>query len=576
MPAQFTLPPDTRSVGSGNPPADMNNVVDALTATGAVFNVLNAAYSGGADPTGVSDSAPAINAALAALPSSTGGTVVIPAGVYKISSPIVPVINNSRLLGAGPEATTIRAASGSAINGYQFDAATQLYNLIFCAIEGMTFDGASNAAGYGCHINYNLTHTFWDFCLRDVWFKNWGNDGFWSTGGHGYVLDHVLAEFCGGNGITFTGGFTDSPPRIINGTIKLNTGTGVSVATTDAYVGHNEISVNSGGGLILSASGCKAVGNQVRSNTGIGVKVTGGSEGHQVIANTISSNTTHGILLDNANCTITGNFLNNNSAGASNTSDEIQVAHGTFNASGNVITGNVIDGASQSRYGINLAHAGDTLAVLAANRITGMATAQINSLVTDTVLLNPGNQAGMAGGYARPGAAIGWTCPPLYAQASAIFPSGGAGVLVMFLMEVFAGAPSANFNMFVVTAGNTLANVFAAAVDTAGNIVAQTANRAADAALTASNNLWSPPWSSSFTPPPGPLYGCLLIGSATTMPTFTCATNRLNTLTNFGCTAGAVTLRAATTGSGLTALPSSPITMSGISSNQNSFWAALT
>jgi hypothetical protein len=142
-------------------------------------------------------------------------------------------------------------------------------------------------------------------------------------------------------------------------------------------------------------------------------------------------------------------------------------------------------------------------------------------------------------------------------------------------MEVFAGAPSANFNMFVVTAGSVLANVFAAAVDTAGNIVAQTANRAADAALTSSNTLWSPPWSSSFTPAPGPLYGCLLIGSATTMPTFACATNRLNTLTNFGCTAGAVNLRAGTTGSGLTVLPASPITMSGISSNQNAFWAAL-
>jgi hypothetical protein len=575
LPAQFTLPPDTRAAGTGNPPADMNAVVDALTAQGAVFNVLNAAYAGGADPTGAADSAAAINAALAALPS-TGGTVVVPAGVYKTTAPIVPTISNSRLLGMGPEATTIRAAAGSNINGYQFDAAAQAYNLIFCCIEGITFDGNSNAAGYGCHVNYNLTHTFWDFCLRDVWFKNWGNDGFWSTGGHGYVLDHVLSEFNGGNGVTFTGGFTDSPPRIVNGTFKLNTGTGVSVAVVDAYVGHNEISTNSGGGLVMSASGCKAAGNQVRSNTGIGVKVTGGSEGHQVTGNTISSSTTHGLLLDNANCTITANFFNNNSAGSANTSDEIQVTRGTFNASGNVIAGNVIDGAGQSRYGINLAHSGDTLAVLAANRITNEATAPIASLVTDTVLLNAGNQAVTGGGYARPGAVAAWTCPPLFAQANAIMPSGAAGVLVLFLMEVTGGQASANFNMFVVTAGNTLANVYAAAVDTGGNIVAQTVNRAADAALTSNNALWSPPWASSFTPAPGPLYGCLLIGSATTMPTFTCATNRLNTLTNLGCTAGAVNLRAATTGSGLTALPASPITMSGLASNQNAFWAALT
>jgi hypothetical protein len=572
----YTMPPANRAPLSPGYITDQNNTADILAGMGAGFNVLNTAYAGGADPTGAADSAAAINAALAALPAAAGGTVIIPAGIYKITSPIVPTINNSRLLGMGPEATTIRAAAGSNINGYQFDAATQLYNLIFCAIEGMTFDGASNASGYGCHVNYNLTRTFWDFYLRDVWFKNWGNDGFWSTGGHGYVLDHVLGEFCGGNGITFTGGFTDSPPRIVNGTFKLNTGTGVSVATVDAYVGHNEISANSGGGLVMSASGCKAVGNQIRSNTGIGVKVTGGSEGHQVIGNTISSNTAHGLLIDDGNCTITGNFFNNNSAGSANTSDEINVAHGTFNASGNVIVGNVIDGAGQSRYGINLAHAGDTSAVLAANRITGEATAQIASLVTDTVLLNAGNQAVTGGGYARPGSVAAWTCPPLLAQATALFPA--AGFLFMFLMEAFGGVTSANFNMFVTAAGSVLANVFAAAVDTGGNIVAQTANRAADAALTTGGGaLWTAPWSSSFTPPPGPLYGCLLIGSATTMPTFTCATNRSPaSLANLGCSAGAVNLRVAVTGSGLTALPGSPITMSGISSNQNAFWAALT
>ena len=32
MPAPYTLPPDTRSVGSGNPPADVNAHTDALIA----------------------------------------------------------------------------------------------------------------------------------------------------------------------------------------------------------------------------------------------------------------------------------------------------------------------------------------------------------------------------------------------------------------------------------------------------------------------------------------------------------------------------------------------------------------
>src|SRR5690349_16700033 len=207
MPPQYTLPPDTRSVGSVNPPADMNAVVDALTAMGASFNVLSAAFSGGADPTGVADSTAAIQAAMNALPSS-GGIVFFPPGTYKITSPLVPTINRTRLLGSGPDCTVIQAGAGANCNGYQFDAATQLYDLIFCSIDSLTFNGgynggAGNTSGYGCHINYNLTNTFWDFYLRDVWFDNWAQDGFWSTGGHGYVLDHTLAEFCGGGGINF-------------------------------------------------------------------------------------------------------------------------------------------------------------------------------------------------------------------------------------------------------------------------------------------------------------------------------------------------------------------------------------
>ena len=89
MPSQFTLPPDTRSVGSGNPPVDMNGVVDALTAMGATANVLNAAFAGGADPTGSADSAAAFNAALAALPTVNGipaGTIVWPPGTYKVGT----------------------------------------------------------------------------------------------------------------------------------------------------------------------------------------------------------------------------------------------------------------------------------------------------------------------------------------------------------------------------------------------------------------------------------------------------------------------------------------------------------
>src|SRR5271165_3576150 len=99
MPAQFTLPPDTRFAGGPNPPADMNSIVDALVAMGVTYNILNALFSGGADPTGVTDSTAAIQAALNGAPSGT--TVVAPPGIYKISAPLVMATANVSLIGFG-------------------------------------------------------------------------------------------------------------------------------------------------------------------------------------------------------------------------------------------------------------------------------------------------------------------------------------------------------------------------------------------------------------------------------------------------------------------------------------------
>jgi len=64
----------------------MNNTALELAAMGGTYNVLNTAYAGGADPTGVADSTAAINAALTAAP--LGGWVYLPPGVYKTTAPL--------------------------------------------------------------------------------------------------------------------------------------------------------------------------------------------------------------------------------------------------------------------------------------------------------------------------------------------------------------------------------------------------------------------------------------------------------------------------------------------------------
>jgi hypothetical protein len=67
-----------------------------------LFNVLNSAYgNGGADPTGVDDSYPAISAAITAASAGQGGIVYFPPGKYSISEPLVIDYSGVELVGAG-------------------------------------------------------------------------------------------------------------------------------------------------------------------------------------------------------------------------------------------------------------------------------------------------------------------------------------------------------------------------------------------------------------------------------------------------------------------------------------------
>ena len=117
MPAQFTLPPDTRAVGTGNPPGDMNSVVDALTAMGAVYNVCNAAYAGGADPSGVSDSTAAFQACITAA-TTARAEVIIPAGSYNLNTAGLNFTGGVKLrgLGAAMSSQTITPNPGVVLN----------------------------------------------------------------------------------------------------------------------------------------------------------------------------------------------------------------------------------------------------------------------------------------------------------------------------------------------------------------------------------------------------------------------------------------------------------------------------
>ena len=63
----------------------------------------------GADPTGAADSTAIINAVIHATHIAGGGTVYLPAGHYKVSSPFIELLGGVHLQGAGRESTVIFA-----------------------------------------------------------------------------------------------------------------------------------------------------------------------------------------------------------------------------------------------------------------------------------------------------------------------------------------------------------------------------------------------------------------------------------------------------------------------------------
>lgn len=241
MPAQFTLPPDNRSVGSGNPPADMNAVVDALTAQGAVYNVLNAAYSGGADPTGVSDSAAAWQAAINAVPAG-GGAVIVPPGTYKIASTVTSTAPGVYIVCPGGKGSAVVnfTGTGDCLRMYSATNYTPPSGVLGGGILGLLIDGTGAGAGSAAlHIgdlyqlelnvavrnftgaaskgvwldnNYHwteqLTGKIWaEQCTTCVVFDNSANTSGVATGSFDRaVLDIFLDCKDKGNGVTFQAG----------------------------------------------------------------------------------------------------------------------------------------------------------------------------------------------------------------------------------------------------------------------------------------------------------------------------------------------------------------------------------
>jgi parallel beta-helix repeat protein len=372
-------------------------------------------------------------AVIAAIAGGQGGMVQLTSGTFTLANPIVMSANGVCISGQGIRGTIITLANGANCNVFTYTGSTnvQFFSLEHFKVLG---NGANNTGGCGVYIAPTGGATFWDFVARDVYVNGAGSDGFFAYDGHGFVLDHFLAEDCGGYGVNFpiTG---SAEAEVRNGTFKANALGGIFMGMPGGIVAENEVANHPTGtaGITLGGTGCVATNNEVESNAGMGIHCTGtaclilgnyvetsGSYGIRVegIGSAASSNMVessgsygiyvssaqcratdnmvwysqrHGIYCSSSNVVIAGNTLYENSKTTPNTYDEIHIT-----GSNVVVSSNQINGVNTSKYGINVA--GGTGSIAVWNVITGEQTAATSDAGTGTTWLvnNLGTQIGTA------------------------------------------------------------------------------------------------------------------------------------------------------------------------------------
>jgi len=198
-----------------------------------VFNIMNTAYAGGADPTGVADSTPAIQAAVAAAQTAGGGIVWVPPGTFLVNGTITVSASGVSIVGANWGSSTLNFENGAAdcvvftgVNPTSVIQGNGIFNL------NLTHSGKSG--GNTVHVSYCNQFTFqnlisngaWNLFeifvtntvyVRDVWVEQILNGSgygiFWHAPGDGSARCDYLrienfsmdAQYSGANGIVLDG-----------------------------------------------------------------------------------------------------------------------------------------------------------------------------------------------------------------------------------------------------------------------------------------------------------------------------------------------------------------------------------
>lgn len=262
----FTIPPATAVPLQPGFITDINNCYAAESAIAGI-NVLNSAYSGGADPSGVADSYAAIQAALTAASSATAPTVYVPAGTYIVSQAL-SIPGGVTVRGDGPSDSIIKMKNAvnqacvAASAGWAASTATTSINPI--VLRDLTFDAnqANQSSGAGHGVVLQSYYTLVQNCV------------FQNTRGDGLRFDQL-----GANGTTAISN-TMVENRIRDCAFRANGANGFNVndpthnTITDGWIEDCAVQGSTLAGITIgSGAGWLVAGNHVYSIGGSAIAV---------------------------------------------------------------------------------------------------------------------------------------------------------------------------------------------------------------------------------------------------------------------------------------------------------------
>jgi parallel beta-helix repeat protein len=335
LPAQFTIPPDTRTVGSPDPPGDMNKIVDAMSAWGYPYNILNTAWAGGAATNGTSDSTAAIQACMNAA-AAAGFPVFIPAGVqFRISQ---LTWNAGQVLqgvysGTYPGNNTITTASVlTRLASTNLDMITVPDGQNYGKIADLALDGNknNNSAGCGIKIADGAAASESQIFIERCYVHDNPDSNIYL--GHFRRCNKVtfcVCNFSGaGDGITDTGSDNLIQNNVCGSNFRAGINLGTSATQNWAAFGSNQ-----------GSNVAHVIDNDIYQNQ-VGIACASFAANVMVRGNGIDRNTKQGITVydGTSNC-IEGNSLHSNGTLTNNTYAHIDVAAGVtgVNIANNVV-----------------------------------------------------------------------------------------------------------------------------------------------------------------------------------------------------------------------------------------------